>query len=266
MASSYRSARLAPVVNLTPIRGRRCRRPLRPTLWNCGVEGPTDDREIEALQLRQIKNCLTVLFVSQGTPMLAMGDEVRRTQRGNNNAYCQNSELSWFDWSVLEKNADPLRFTRALIHFSQSLKLTQLEHILAFAPDGERPYAVLHGVRVHQPDLSGDSHALALGLHYPGAGEHLHVLLNAYWEALDFELPLPPPGLVWHRIVDTARPAPEDIAGRPDAPPRGHLPGRGALDGRAAGAERLVVVDADVPITQELAVGLFTRREGRDSE
>ncbi|UFP96295.1 glycogen debranching protein GlgX [Gloeobacter morelensis] len=187
--------------------------------WNCGVEGPTDDREIEALRLRQIKNCLTVLFVSQGTPMIAMGDEVRRTQRGNNNAYCQDSELSWFDWSLLEKNADPLRFARALIHFSQSLKLTQLEHILAFAPDGERPYAVLHGVRVHQPDLSGDSHALALGLHYPGAGEHLHVLLNAYWEALDFELPPPPPGLVWHRIVDTARPAPEDIAGRPDAPP-----------------------------------------------
>ena len=80
--------------------------------WNCGVEGPTDDPAIEALRLRQIKNLLAILFLSQGTPMLLMGDEVRRTQRGNNNAYCQDNELSWFDWRDVERHADVLRFVR----------------------------------------------------------------------------------------------------------------------------------------------------------
>ncbi len=83
--------------------------------WNCGVEGPTDDPEINALRARQQRNILATLFLSQGTPMLAHGDEIGRTQQGNNNVYCQDSELSWVDWSLAEENADLLEFTRKAI-------------------------------------------------------------------------------------------------------------------------------------------------------
>ena len=82
--------------------------------WNCGVEGPTDDPAVETLRNRQIKNFLTVTLLSLGVPMLLMGDEVRRTQRGNNNAYCQDNETSWFDWTLLEQHADVHRFVTLL--------------------------------------------------------------------------------------------------------------------------------------------------------
>jgi isoamylase len=85
--------------------------------WNCGVEGSTANRGVEELRQRQIKNFLTLLFMAQGTPMLLMGDEVRRTQRGNNNAYCQNNEISWFNWDAVEKEHHLVRFTQGLIHF-----------------------------------------------------------------------------------------------------------------------------------------------------
>jgi glycogen operon protein len=83
--------------------------------WNCGVEGPTDDPEIERLRRRQVKNLLTLELLAVGVPMLTMGDEVRRTQLGNNNAYCQDSEISWFDWRLLDEHADVHRFTKLLI-------------------------------------------------------------------------------------------------------------------------------------------------------
>ena len=81
--------------------------------WNCGVEGPTDDIAVEALRNRQIKNLLTVTLVSLGVPMILMGDEVRRTQRGNNNAYCQDNETSWFDWTLVKKHADVLQIRKS---------------------------------------------------------------------------------------------------------------------------------------------------------
>ena len=83
--------------------------------WNCGVEGPTDDPAIERLRHRQVKNFLAITLLSLGTPMLLMGDEVRRTQRGNNNAYCQDNEISWFDWTLLERHRDLHRFVKTLI-------------------------------------------------------------------------------------------------------------------------------------------------------
>ncbi len=82
--------------------------------WNCGVEGPTDDPAIEKLRNRQVKNFLTVTLLSLGLPMISMGDEVRRTQQGNNNAYCQDNETSWFDWTLLAKHADVHRFVTLL--------------------------------------------------------------------------------------------------------------------------------------------------------
>ena len=186
--------------------------------WNCGLEGPTDDPDIEALRLRQIKNLLTILFVSQGTPMLLMGDETRRTQRGNNNAYCQDNEISWFDWQATEIQADLLRFVRGLIHFTQAREVFREERFWE-ATEGEAPHITWHGVQLEQPDWGYDSHSLAFTLHHPASGDHLHIMLNAYWEPLVFELPLPPPGTHWHRILDTALSSPDDFCQPGAAPP-----------------------------------------------
>jgi glycogen operon protein len=187
--------------------------------WNCGKEGETDDPKIEALRLKQIKNLLTILFISQGTPMLLMGDEVRRSQKGNNNAYCQDNELSWFDWSAVEKERELLRFVKGFIDFIQSLKLFQQENLLEVSYGTHQPHLVWHGVRLGEPDWEYDSHTLAFTLRHPAAEEYLHVMLNAYWEPLTFELPLLGHCDGWHRIVDTALSAPEDLCDRHTAPP-----------------------------------------------
>ncbi|MEB3211542.1 MAG: glycogen debranching protein GlgX [Leptolyngbyaceae bacterium] len=179
--------------------------------WNCGVEGGTTDPEIQALRLRQIKNLLTVMFLSQGTPMLLMGDEVRRTQLGNNNAYCQDNNLSWFDWDASEKHHDLLRFVRQLIAFTQSLMLFRQERILKVNYDPYRPHVIWHGVHLGQPDWGYDSHTLAFTLAHPQANERLHVMLNAFWEPLKFELPPLDRRERWYQIIDTSKPSPHDI-------------------------------------------------------
>ncbi|MGF1478247.1 MAG: glycogen debranching protein GlgX [Cyanophyceae cyanobacterium] len=179
--------------------------------WNCGREGATPDPEIEKLRLKQIKNFFTVLFMSQGTPMLLMGDEVRRTQRGNNNAYCQNNELSWFDWSSIESNLGLFRFVKGAIAFIQGLEVFQLEQPLATVK-GVSPYLVWHGVKLDEPDWSDDSRCLAFTLAYPRFDEYLHVMLNAYWESLTYELPSLAQGRSWYRIIDTSLPTPDDFS------------------------------------------------------
>src|SRR5262249_36292371 len=143
--------------------------------WNCGVEGPTDDADINALRLRQIKNFLTILFVSHGTPMLGFGDEVGRSQRGNNNAYCQNNEMSWFDWSLLTQHADLLRFTRTLIRFRRAHLVFRVERFWTMRPDDfGSPIVTWHGVRLDQPDFGANSHSLAYSLRTADDSEHLH--------------------------------------------------------------------------------------------
>lgn len=186
--------------------------------WNCGIEGATNDPEIEALRERQIKNCLTILLMSQGTPMLLMGDEVRRTQQGNNNAYCQDSELSWFDWNCVDRHQDLLRFTKGVIEFSQSLAIFQLEHILAVTYASQSPHIVWHGTTLGEPDMGFDSHSIAFTLRHPKYDEKLHIILNAYWEALPFELPPLDHYETWHRIIDTALPSPDDFCDVKSAP------------------------------------------------
>jgi glycogen operon protein len=187
--------------------------------WNCGVEGSTPDPEIEALRLKQLKNFFTILFVSQGTPMILMGDEVRHTQLGNNNAYCQDNELSWFDWSALDKQADLLRFVRCLIHGSQKLALLQRERLLDVTPGSQQPNLVWHGTALEQPDWSPESRCLAFTLYHPQANEHLHVILNAHWELLTFELPDLQDGKFWRRIIDTSLSSPDDYCVLEVAPP-----------------------------------------------
>src|SRR5262245_38074395 len=180
--------------------------------WNCGVEGPTEQPAIEALRRRQLKNFLVILLLSQGRPMLHMGDEIRRTQRGNNNAYCQDNELSWLDWGDIERHRDLKRFVAGLINFHGRSSVFRDRRFWG------RPGSAAvtwHGVRLNQPDWGGDSHSLAYEIRQPEDQEHLYVMLNAYWEALIFDLPTLPPGRQWLRLVDTALPDGQDFSEPP---------------------------------------------------
>ncbi|MBR8832187.1 MAG: Glycogen operon protein GlgX [Chroococcopsis gigantea SAG 12.99] len=179
--------------------------------WNCGVEGDTENAKISALRLQQMKNLLTILFMSQGTPMLLMGDEVRRTQKGNNNAYCQDNGLSWFDWSQVDKQFDLWCFVRRLIHLHQSLALFHEEKGLEVTYASLNPHITWHGVRLGKPDWSQHSHSLAFSLRHPKEDEYLHVMLNAYWQPLEFELPLTGKGENWYRLVDTSLPLDDSV-------------------------------------------------------
>jgi glycogen operon protein len=176
--------------------------------WNCGVEGPTEDPGIEALRNRQVKNFLAVEMLAVGTPMLLMGDEVRRTQAGNNNAYCQDDELVWFDWRLLERHADIHRFVQILNTLrsrrdvvAEVIPLT-LSELLAQAR------IEWHGVALSQPDWGERSHALACTIHTVRGSFLLHTMFNAYWEPLDFEIPH---ARAWRRCIDTSLDSPEDI-------------------------------------------------------
>ena len=179
--------------------------------WNCGAEGETTDPKIEKLRSQQIKNLLTVLFLSQGTPMLLMGDEIRHTQDGNNNAYCQDNELGWFDWDLVHKNQDLLRFVKQLIRFNQGLEIFSQEKFLKVSRKSPKPHLTWHGTKLHKPDWEENSHAIAFSLSYPAEEEHLYVVFNAYWKPLKFQLPTLELGSQWHRIIDTHLPAPDDF-------------------------------------------------------
>ena len=159
--------------------------------WNCGVEGPTADPAVERLRTRQVKNFFTLTLLALGVPMLLMGDEVRRTQRGNNNAYCQDNDLSWLDWTLLEPHRDLHRFVKTLI--AQRLQLARLvpAHDLGLSLNQllRRAQIRPRGVRLDPPDWREDAHSLAFTALGPEGRILLHAMLNAYWEPLAFELP-----------------------------------------------------------------------------
>ena len=180
--------------------------------WNCGEEGSTANPEVEALRLRQIKNFWTIFLLAQGTPMILMGDEIRRSQQGNNNGYCQNNDLSWFNWEATKTQIGLLLFVKSLIKFIQSLEIFQQERILSLHPNQKDPYIIWHGKELGEPDWSEYSHSLAFTLHHPQAKEQIHVILNAYWQPLTFQLPSLPSSHKWHRILDTSLPSPEDFS------------------------------------------------------
>jgi isoamylase len=177
--------------------------------WNCGEEGPSADPDVEALRTRQVKNFLALTLAGVGTPMLLMGDEVRRTQGGNNNAYCHDDESVWFDWNLLETHADVHRFVKALIALRVNRALSSERFGMTLTDLLRQPHE-WHGVRLNEPDWGHDSHSLALTVHMPN-GVLLHLVANAYWGPLAFELPPPGDGSSWHRIIDTSRPSPDDI-------------------------------------------------------
>jgi len=187
--------------------------------WNCGFEGPASDPAVESLRLRQIKNCVALTLLAVGTPMLLMGDEVRRTQHGNNNPYCQDNETSWFDWSLCDRNAGLYRFVKMMIAFrlrrdvaieSAGLGKLTLNQFLAQAR------LTWHGLALKSPDWSDNSHSIALTVASLLGTFTVHAMLNAYWEPLTFELP--PTDNRWRRWVDTSLSHPEDIYGWEQAP------------------------------------------------
>ena len=204
--------------------------------WNCGAEGPSTDIEVERLRGRQIRNLLAINILSLGTPMLLMGDEARRTQHGNNHAYCQDNETSWFDWSLVQRHADIHRFVRGLIKLRGLRESVRDAHPLTLAELMSLAQVQLHGVQLAQPDLAHDSHSLAITAASLSGDLRMHFALNAWWQPLAFQLPALPAEAVggWRRVIDTSRPAPHDLVD-----PRHGEPVEGSTH---AVAERSVVV------------------------
>ena len=188
--------------------------------WNCGVEGPTDDPAVDTLRTRQVKNFLTVTMLSAGMPMMLMGDEVRRTQGGNNNAYCQDNETSWFDWTLLTKRADVHRFV-TLLNAHRALRDPGQERQRMALNDLLRQSDITwHGVKLGEPDWRHSSHSVAFTVKSLMERIRYHVILNAYWEPLEFELPSIPDGgrYPWRRWIDTSLASPQDIVELERAP------------------------------------------------
>lgn len=179
--------------------------------WNCGAEGVTDDAIIERTRSRQVKNFLTVTLLAVGTPMILMGDEVRRTQFGNNNAYCQDNEVAWFDWALLGKHADTLRFVQHLTRLRAGLYGSKKKHAVSVVELLEQRRITWHGVKVKEPDWSEDSHSIAVTVAGDRRGRLLHFMINSYWEPLAFALPPIQVGNQWRRLIDTSLSSPCDI-------------------------------------------------------
>jgi glycogen operon protein len=180
--------------------------------WNCGVEGPSDDAAIERLRERQIKNMLVATMLSIGMPMILMGDEARRTQRGNNNAYCQDNEISWFDWSLVEKHAGLVRFVtllnerrvqRSFGHEGQKFTLDELLRRAEFG---------WHGRRMNEPEWTDDSHLIVISVESEQERLMFHLIFNAMGEAKEVELPRHPGMGAWRRWIDTSLGSPQDIS------------------------------------------------------
>jgi glycogen operon protein len=192
--------------------------------WNCGEEGPTTDPEILRLLRRQAKNLLATLFLSQGVPMLLAGDEFLRTQGGNNNAWCQDNEVGWLDWSLADKHADFLRFTRMLIALRRRHPaLRRRDFFRGSGLAGELvPDIVWHGVEPYRPDFSRGSRTLAMCLDGSRTAREpdrdFYIACNAWRQHISFRIPQSPSGRPWRRLIDTALLTPLDIVG-PDKGP-----------------------------------------------
>ncbi|HEY1341250.1 MAG TPA: glycogen debranching protein GlgX [Bryobacteraceae bacterium] len=217
--------------------------------WNCGVEGPSGDALIEQLRNRQVKNFLTLTMLSLGVPMIWMGDEVRRTQLGNNNPYCQDNEIGWFDWSLVKRHGDVHRFARILM---QRRLMRDLEHerrrvnLNRLIRDSKHCW---HGVTLYRPDWSASSHTLALETELREESLRLFLILNAYWEPLEFELPaVRDAAEPWTRWIDTSLPSPDDIADWSAAP---EVAGRTYV----AGPRSVVALVARQKIQTNMAAG-----------
>ncbi len=178
--------------------------------WNCGEEGPSAKRKTAALRMRQRKNAYAMMLLSQGTPMLLAGDEFGNTQKGNNNPWCQDSELTWLDFSRTKANRELTAFVSQLISFRKSHRILHLDtqpQCVDYLSSGF-PDLSYHGERAWYGDLRNSS--LHMGCMYSGyyAGEEgfLYIAWNFHWEEQQFALPLLPDGYAWMRVMDTSLP------------------------------------------------------------
>jgi len=203
--------------------------------WNCGVEGPTDDPGVLELRARQRRNFLATLLLSEGVPLLLGGDEFARSQSGNNNAYCQDNELTWLDWNAAAKNSDLVDFTARLCHLREQHPVFRRRQFFSGAPAHEHDRDDLDWYRpdgqLMTPDDWGASFARSVMMALSGAtGDHTRpddpflIMVNAWWEPLDFTIPESLRGLPWHVELDTA--APTDTGGTVDPAAAVRLTGR----------------------------------------
>jgi glycogen operon protein len=217
--------------------------------WNCGWEGEKDDPGLNAFRRRQIKNFAAILFLSQGTPMFVAGDEIGRTQGGNNNAYCQDNEISWIDWTLAKENAELFRFFSEMIGLRRRQTNLQRRTFMSGAPNRRGlPDIAWHGIDLDQPDWnSGYARVLAFTLaadddwFEPEAD--LHVMLNMDDQQHDFAVP----SLAdrrWTVFADTAKPSPHDIH------PAGECP----------------LLDGDRYPVEARSIVILASTEGTDSE
>ncbi|HEV8241993.1 MAG TPA: isoamylase [Thermoanaerobaculia bacterium] len=185
--------------------------------WNCGVEGPTGDPQVLALRRRQVRNLLTLLFVARGVPMLLAGDERGNTQRGNNNAWCQDNEVGWLDWSRDDEGL--LRFTRGLIALRRAHPVLRRGTFLAGESSGapDRGDVVWHGAQLGSPDWGADANTLAMhlaGAHASEPDDDFYLAANAGSAPVTFELPATAAGSHWLRVVATWQEPPCDLLER----------------------------------------------------
>ena len=184
--------------------------------WNHGVEGPSSDPAITALRKRQQRNMLSTLLLARGVPMLLMGDEVGRSQGGNNNTWCQDTPLSWMIWSEEHCDTELLTFVQRLLRLRSELAELLNPVMSHYEPQQQRRnsdpdglWRQWHGVELGKPDWASWSHCLAMSLHRGKRGAVLWAGFNAYFKAMHFDLPQP--ASPWHRLIDTALPAGEDL-------------------------------------------------------
>jgi glycogen operon protein len=184
--------------------------------WNCGAEGPTDDPAVNRLRRRQMKNAVAMLMISQGVPMILMGDEVGRSQSGNNNAYCHDGELTWLDWGLVGRNRDLFDFVKSCIAFRKAHPLLR-DREAVVEPDGHPAVVSWHGTSAWHVDWSAHNRTLGLLLSGgprrdgAGRGDHIYAAMNMHWEDHTFALPSLPAGLRWHLFADTSQPPPGDV-------------------------------------------------------
>src|SRR5581483_1024040 len=217
--------------------------------WNCGAEGPTDDPAIAALRARQTRNFLATLMLSQGVPMISHGDEIARTQRGNNNAYCQDNDITWIDWNLDDEKRALLHLTSKLVHLrhaqpvlrrrkyfqGRSIRGGDVKDVSWLAPDGQEMNddawnadfvrslgMVLNGAAIEEVDEHGQ---LIIG-------DTLLVLFNAHSDKVPFTLPPVEANQQWRRVFDTAEPSPSERTYKPG--------GRYPLEGRSVALFRVV--------------------------
>jgi glycogen operon protein len=189
--------------------------------WNCGVEGVTDDAEINALRARQMRNIMGTLILSQGTPMMVAGDEFARTQNGNNNAYCQDSEISWLDWTIGETGKEQLAFTRRLIALRHRYPILRRTRFLTGEFNAELGVKDVTWINASGAEMTAadwdnalvkcfgmlmDGRAQVTGIRKRGQDATLLLVTNSYHDMVEFVLPETPGGKGWELLADTNAP------------------------------------------------------------